>query len=86
MSAILTCGAHGRQPATLVCRHIVETVADGEPRGFFWNVVDGSYEAICAACNALSQDEFADSAEDNVRELCFGCFRDAAAINGVHLE
>jgi len=79
----LKCGTHGRQPETFVCKHIIETVADGEPRGFFWSVEDGTYEALCAACNTLSADDFAEQVEELVRPLCFGCFRDAAEVNGV---
>ena len=83
--AKLKCGTHGWQEETLVCRHIVESLKDGTPRGFCWNKSDDTWEAICEDCNNLSPDEFAASAADLVQTLCFGCFRDAAALNGIDI-
>lgn len=81
--AIIKCGTHGKQDETFVCAHIVETIADGTPRGFHWNVSEGIFEAICSVCNDLSEDAFAAGAAENINTLCYGCFRDAAEINGV---
>ncbi|MEO0398922.1 MAG: hypothetical protein AAF224_05805 [Pseudomonadota bacterium] len=81
----IKCGTHGEQPRTFVCVHIIETLKDGEPRGFFWNNPDGEFQAICAACNDLSEEEFYAQEEELVEELCFGCFQDAAAINGIDI-
>ena len=82
---LISCGTHGKQPETFVCKHIVETVKDGEPRGFYWNYADGAFEAVCAKCNELTLEEAA--AEPNlIQSLCYGCFRDAAAINGVEID
>ncbi|MEL7485865.1 MAG: hypothetical protein AAGJ87_01475 [Pseudomonadota bacterium] len=83
MADKIHCGTHGRQETTFVCRHIIETLKDGEPRGFLWNVADGDFQAICEACNAMSDEEFAAAEPENINVLCFGCFRDAAEINGV---
>ncbi|MEM9168690.1 MAG: hypothetical protein AAGC56_03465 [Pseudomonadota bacterium] len=80
--ATLTCATHGRQDKTFVCVHIVAALQCGEPVGFFWNRAGGVYQAICASCNDLTPEEFAAAEADIVRELCFGCFRDAAELNG----
>lgn len=34
------CGEHGEQQATFVCQHIVMTIRDHVPRGFFWATGD----------------------------------------------
>ena len=82
----LKCGTHGRQRETFVCKHIIETVADAEPRGFWWSMEDGTFEAICTHCNNLDAEAFARQAEENARILCYGCFRQAAQINGIVLD
>lgn len=81
----IICGTHGKQEETFVCRHIIETISDGEARGFYWNRTEEGFEAICGACNDLSEKEFAKVVEDLIRPLCFGCFQDAAAINGIEI-
>ena len=81
----IKCGTHGIQEQTFVCRHIIESLKDGEARGFVWNRADGVFEAICSDCNDLSEDEFAAAAPENINPLCFGCFQDAAALNGVDI-
>ena len=82
----IKCGTHGEQDKTFVCQHIIETLKDGEPRGFHWNQSDGAFEAICEACNNLTPEEFAATAQENINTLCFGCFADAAAINGIDIS
>ncbi len=81
----IRCGTHGTQDETIVCTHIVESLKDAEPRGFSWNVSDGVFEALCEACNNLSEAEFAARRDEIVARLCFGCFQDAAALNGVDI-
>ncbi len=81
----LTCGTHGEQEETFVCDHIIETLKDGEPRGFCWNHVDGQCQAICTACNEMTDEEFTASQADAINILCYGCFLDAAALNGVDI-
>lgn len=82
----LKCGTHGRQKQTYVCKHIIETLEDGEPRGFYWDYSENAHEAICKACNDLDEVAFQKAMTDTMRELCYGCFREAAAMNGVILE
>ncbi|MEL6111849.1 MAG: hypothetical protein AAFR20_03500 [Pseudomonadota bacterium] len=82
----LKCGTHGRQPETYVCVHLVETVADGEPRGFWWSYEDGAFEAICSVCNDLEAAAFQAAMVSQMRGLCYGCFRVAADVNGIVLD
>lgn len=81
----IRCGTHGKQDETFVCRHIIDAVKEDEPRGFHWNVADGVYQALCTDCNNMSDDEFAAAEADIIATLCFGCFQDAAALNGVDI-
>jgi len=84
--ALITCGTHGKQEETFVCRHIIDSLKDGEARGFYWNYVDGAFEAVCAACNEMTADEAASASLNLIQPLCYGCFRDAAALNGVDID
>ncbi len=84
--ATISCETHGTQDETLVCVHIVDTLQDGEPRGFHWNLSEGAYQAICSMCNELTPDQFQAAEKEIVREVCFGCFQEAAAIHGVDLD
>ena len=82
----LTCATHGRQPETYVCKHIITSLQKGEPCGFWWGLDGGTYEALCTDCNNLSPEAFAKQAKDLIRPLCYGCYRDAAALNGIVLD
>lgn len=82
----LHCNTHGIQPETIVCVHIIESIGLGEPLGFWWTRGDdGRLDAVCSACNALSQPEFDRLGAENIKGLCLGCFEDAAVLNGVEL-
>lgn len=86
MSDRIHCDKHGETKQTMVCAHIVQTVRDKEPRGFAWCLAnDGFLYADCTSCNALSSDEWHAQADENGRILCFGCFQEAASLNGVAL-
>jgi len=85
MSDIIKCGTHGKQETTFVCAHIIQSLKDGEERGFCWNKSDGDFQALCSVCNDLSEDEFQKIQADIVNALCFGCFQDAAALNGIEI-
>lgn len=84
--AYLRCASHGRQEETFVCKHIIATLSDGEARGFYWNRADDAFEAVCAACNDMSEAEARRAGPDLIQPLCFGCFRDAASINGIDID
>lgn len=86
----LNCATHGRQKQTFVCKHITATLKDGEARGFVWSYEgegkDAMFEALCMECNDLDEAAFAATANDIIMALCYGCFREAAAINGMILD
>ena len=87
MSDRIHCDKHGDTKQTMVCVHIVESLKDEKPRGFAWCLADdGFLYADCARCNGLSSDEWQDQVDANGRILCFGCFQDAASLNGVDLD
>jgi formylmethanofuran dehydrogenase subunit E len=86
MSQMLECGTHGKQPATYVCKHIVESLQSGREVGFYWSLENGEYDAICEACNDLSENQWEKQQADLGRLLCLGCFKDAAALNGTEFE
>jgi hypothetical protein len=90
VSEVVVCPEHGDRAATIVCKHVLETLRDGERRGFRWSIdEDGEYQAFCSECDArselLSQSEWDDLAGDIGRVLCLECFRRAATLNAVHL-
>lgn len=82
----ITCSTHGRQDETFVCKHIIESLASGEARGFFYSYSDGAFEAVCASCNDLGPEEAMAREPDLIQTLCYGCFRDVAALNGVDID
>lgn len=83
----VTCGTHGKQPQTFVCVHIIESVKEGEAKGFWWSrSEEGIWDAICNDCNALSQEAFDALGADNIKTICLGCFEDAAALNEIELD
>ena len=84
---MIKCGTHGRQPLTYVCRHIIDGLKTGAPKGFWWSrSEDGVWDAVCNECNALGQAEFDALGPGNIGVICLGCFEDAAALNDVELD
>ena len=83
MSDPIVCDVHGESVATYVCTHICDTLQDGVPRGFLWQLNDGEYDAICAACNAMPDEAWEEQASDTLRLLCFECYAKAAELNGI---
>lgn len=81
------CAEHGPQAKTYVCQHLVQSLCDGKPRGFFCSESDVPRpEAWCAECEALLaatgghwNDETGKQA--GVRLLCGVCYDRAKAIN-----
>ncbi len=80
------CDKHGTDEATAVCTHIVQTLRDHEPRGFLCSIdEDNEYQAVCTACRQMPDDEWSRTAGDFCTIICLGCFKKAAALNGVDL-
>jgi hypothetical protein len=72
-----------------VCGHIVRSLQDRQPRGFFW-AIEGDQEypdAWCAECNerlSAAGGEWSEAleADAQVRVLCARCYETARALNG----
>lgn len=82
------CGEHGREQATFVCRHIVQTLRDGEARGFFSSGESPDNprpDAWCGDCEDLVNrvGEWNDESEAfaGVSLLCGACYDQARAMN-----
>jgi len=82
------CCIHGKQVATFVCQHIVQTLRDNVPRGF-WSAVAESGELYpdswCSECEAMINaiGEWNDETESKagVSMVCSACYDLAKAIN-----
>ena len=84
------CDRHGVQEETFVCQHVVQTLRDRHPRGFFWAqpAEKKRPDAWCSACNlrvGASGGDWTGEAlkEASVKLLCATCYDEAAAINGI---
>ncbi len=85
----VSCDRHGPQPEPFVCKHIVQSLRDRRPVGFFWSNESTSSrpDAWCSACNervAASGGEWTPEAEAfaGVSVLCGACYDDAKALHG----
>jgi hypothetical protein len=92
MTATVTCAEHGLQQATYVCQHIVETLRDSQPRGFYWAASESEQErpdAWCAACEQRAKvPGWSDWTEEDydflqIKLLCGACHDRAKALNGL---
>jgi hypothetical protein len=84
------CVRHGPQQETFVCQHIVHTLADGQPRGFFWSTAardNPRPNAWCTECNRtleLAGDWTAEAEQKaGVTLLCGACYDEAKQLNGL---
>ena len=82
------CDQHGLQPATFVCQHIVRSLQDGQPRGFWsseQHPADPRPDSWCDACEEMVNrvGEWNDEAEAfaGVTLLCGACYDRAKALN-----
>ncbi|MDX1757165.1 MAG: hypothetical protein R3175_14000 [Marinobacter sp.] len=82
------CCKHGRQQATFVCQHIVQSLQDGKPRGFWWSQESPDNprpDAWCSECEEVVNrvGEWNDESEAfaGVRLLCGACYDRAKALN-----
>ena len=88
MTDTLECATHGKQEATYICTHIVESLHDRNPHGFFWTDEDG-FAGWCLECEEKRLElgwvkelyEFMD-----FKPLCRSCFEMARGINSVGSE
>lgn len=82
------CCLHGEQQETFVCQHIVQTLNDEIPRGFWWadNPENPRPDAWCSECEAMVQrtgGEWNDESEAfaQVKLLCGVCYDQAKQVN-----
>ena len=85
----IQCERHGPQPKAYVCRHIVESLRDRQPRGFWFESDDSSPrpDAWCTGCNEhlpTTGGVWTEEAEASleITLLCGKCYDDAKALNG----
>ena len=82
------CCEHGRQQETFVCQHIVQSLKDGIPRGFWSAEADENHprpDSWCNECEKLvtSVGEWNDETETfaGVKLLCGACYDRAKEMN-----
>ena len=86
----IECDQHGRQDVTLVCQHVVQTLHDRRPRGFFWpgESSEPRPDARCGECNQMLEAagwEWSEPAIEHahIQILCAACYDEAKALNGL---
>ena len=84
----IECDEHGLQDETFVCQHIVQSLTDNQPYGFWWpgDSEQARPDAWCTACNELNHAEGGEWTEKalelaSVKLLCGACYDKAKAIN-----
>jgi len=84
MNDNVNCSIHGDGEATYVCSHINLSLKDRSRTGFVPVVDDeGGYQAFCTTCHDMTDEEWEREGRSLITMICIGCFRDAAALNGV---
>ncbi len=86
-SDVIECDEHGSQETTFVCQHLVQSLRDGRPVGFFVSrdADRPRPDAWCAACEEKVQStggEWTDESEAfaGVTLLCGACYDQARAL------
>jgi hypothetical protein len=85
---LVECAEHGPQPITYVCQHLLQSLRDGLPRGF-WTAEPSPEEprpdAWCDACEALvsAAGEWNDENEAfaGIKVICGACYDRVRAMN-----
>lgn len=85
----IECCTHGKQIATYVCQHIVQSLRDNQPRGF-WSSAESPEQPYpdswCTGCETMVNEigEWNDETEAKagVTLICSACYERAKALNG----
>ena len=84
----IECSEHGKQQATYVCQHVVQSITDGIPRGFWWSTESPDNprpDAWCSECeervNEAGEWNEENEALAGVKLLCGACYDKAKALN-----
>ena len=90
MTKVVDCSEHGQAPESFVCGHILESLWDGQARGFYYSSLNAEDEpcAWCADCERMLHaegDVWTEELEERagIKLLCYECFLRAARLNGV---
>ena len=82
------CRDHGEQNRTFVCQHIVQSLKDGVPYGFWWAAKDEQDrpDAWCTLCEGLVSKAGGEWTESvlkvaQVKVLCAKCYDVAKDLN-----
>ena len=82
------CSVHGKQQTTYVCQHLVQSLRDDIPRGFWWATESPDNprpDAWCSECEEHVNDagEWNDEAEDyaGIKILCGSCYDNVKELN-----
>lgn len=84
---VVTCDEHGEQEATFVCQHLVQTIRDKRPRGFWTSDSDQKFpDAWCTECEHRVQAadcEWTDEVESHLKVtmVCSACYEQARRLN-----
>ncbi len=86
--ATVNCRVHGRQSTNYACQHVVQSLNNGIPQGFWWSASSGNDARPVAWCNACEAEvnEFGEwnetyQATANIMPLCEKCYELAKAMN-----
>lgn len=83
----IQCAVHGAQPAAYVCEHLLLTLHDSQPRGFFCDGDPSELpDAWCADCDHMLNAHGGEWTEElegtvGVRLICGQCYGRIRAIN-----
>lgn len=87
-TAYIECREHGKQQAAYVCRHIVQSLGDGKPRGFWSSEASPDNprpDSWCSECEEMVNrvGEWNDESEAfaGVKLLCGACYDRAKLMN-----
>ena len=88
MTNVVACPKHGPQPKACVCGHVLHSLHDLQPRGFFYSVdTDQEYpDAWCRECDDRLRGAggaWTDELEklSDIRLVCASCYQTAKTLN-----
>jgi hypothetical protein len=85
--AQVACDRHGPQPETFVCQHLVQTLTDRVPRGFFCSdgVPPSAWCGVCDASLTAAGGAWTPQLERaaGVKLLCAVCYSEVKRLNGL---
>ena len=89
MADTVQCSKHGPQQQTFVCQHLMRSLSNRKPVGFFW-AGEPRGDAWCAACEEVRVREGGETGEWNERPeafasiklVCGACYDEIRKIHG----